>query len=624
MSALISNPVLKSLLRGVVVWSPFWIATTLVFGAIGLVYVVCLKDDTFLASQALLVRDEATGAVMRLGRFQSQTEMKAAQEVILEMAKNQQVVRDALVAAGPESSIAGWFSWGEYPTSYEIEHFANQSISVHAPKGTEFGVTEIIYLDVKAKTKERATKLNRGICDALEYRLQQVRTARADGVISELAHGRESARRELANATERLHEMEREAGSDLSDLRGLTDMIAGGSTSRAEFDQIKNEIRQAELTRQQLNSDRTLLRRASNDPTALMVAPSSLLNSQPGLKKLREGLVEAQLSGSQLTGKFTEDHPLMIASRSTQSSIVNRFSDELRASIAGVEADIALVDEKIERLQSQRTGAEERLSRLADSRAKYSNLVSEVKSRVSIVETAEREHAEANASRESSMSTSLLTRLDSPVVSDKPIGPGRSTIVILCTLSGLFFGLGVVFVATPIDSGPAFGRRWADQIRGRRESDRVTAQPPATTDTPAASILSSSSRRQSDVAAPSPSPPIPQLATPIAPVKHAPIGASVPTGNDTAPQTNASPPLESVQISPESSAELDQAFQELARLKASRPENRSDELSVQMRMEELKRFLTSQTTVQGSSPTASVRGDQIDTSDAPRTRPRHV
>ena len=112
MSSLITNPAIRSLIRGILVWAPLWISTTAIFGSLGLVYVLLFKQDTYLASQALLVRDEATGAVMRLGRFQSQAEMKAAQETILEMAKSHQVVRDALISVGPPKGFSSWFNWG--------------------------------------------------------------------------------------------------------------------------------------------------------------------------------------------------------------------------------------------------------------------------------------------------------------------------------------------------------------------------------------------------------------------------------------------------------------------------------------------------------------------------------
>jgi hypothetical protein len=86
-------------------WRRLWLATTVVFGGLGLAYVLFLKTDMWTASQGLIVRDEANGAVMRLGRFQSQTEMKAAQETILEMARNSQVLREALLEVGPSSGL---------------------------------------------------------------------------------------------------------------------------------------------------------------------------------------------------------------------------------------------------------------------------------------------------------------------------------------------------------------------------------------------------------------------------------------------------------------------------------------------------------------------------------------
>ena len=549
MSALIANPTVRSLLRGVLVWAPFWISTTVLFGGMGLAYVIFLKQDTFLASQTLLVRDEATGAVMRLGRFQSQAEMKAAQETILEMAKSHQVVRDALIAVGPPKGVSRWWGWSEFPSKELVEEVAKSSISVHAPKGTEFGVTEVIYLDVKANARNDAMSLSKALTDALESRLQQVRKARADGVLAELKHARDAAKRELTSSTNRLHEIERDAGSDLSDLRGMTDTVAGAATSRAELDQTKNDLRQAEINRQSLIADRELLVRATEDPTSFIVAPGTVLNSQPGLKRLREGLVDAQLSGSQLTGRFTDNHPSVIASQTAQSTIIKRFLQELRASIAGVESDISLVDGRIQRLETQKESAQERLAKLADSRAAYANLLSEVKSKIAMLESSERELAEVQAARDSSVSTSLLTRLDSPIVSDRPIGPGKTTISGLCAIAGLVLGLGIIFIITPIDASPIFGRRTHDRQRGRRDADLFL-------------------------------------------------------------------PSESAADVPLKTLDIDKAFQELARLKSRKPESRSEELSLQTKVQELSAFL-------------SKRGVQIGretmvNEESPRTIPRQA
>lgn len=633
MSALISNPALKSILRGVVVWAPLWILSTLVFGAIGVVYAYILKSDTYLSSQALLVRDEANGAVMRLGRFQSQTEMKAAQETILEMAKSHQVVHDALAAVGQSPSIVGWmdFGWaglgGEFPSKDLIEQTAKNAIQVHAPKGTEFGVTEVIYLDVKASSPQDAAKLNKALCDSLEARLQQVRKARANGVIEELSHARESARKTLMECTNQLNEIERQAGSDLTDLRGMTDNLSGANTSRVEYDQIKNEIRQVEAARHTLLSDKELLLRASEDPNGLKLAPSSILNAHPGLKRISEGLVDLQISGANILGKFTPSHPSAVASRSAQDSIRSRFHQELRSSLASVDADIELADRKLQRLEAQKRTAEERLSNLASGRASYANLAAEVKSRSVMLDACEKSLAEAQAARDASVSTSLLTRLDAPIVSDRPIGPGRTTLAGMCAIAGLLTGLGFVFVITPIDLGPSYGRRAVDRITGRRTADSFAdaargtsatvkagstfAEPVSSSSTIDASprkrsILPTTENSEDDPSASNEEWPIrknskssdstqssiaprrskmnlkvemeevDEISTPVASeseqqVKSAPVEDNQSTGNE----------------------DIDEAFREIARLKNAKPENRSEEISVQMKINELRSVLSS-------------------------------
>lgn len=644
MSALISNPVVRSLIRGVVVWAPLWVSTTVLFGAMGLVYAFFFKHDTYLASQALLVRDEATGAVMRLGRFQSQAEMKAAQETILEMAKSQQVVRDALITVGPPKGFSSWLSWGEFPSKDLVEEIAKSSISVHAPKGTEFGVTEVIYMDVKANARDEALAMSKALTDALESRLQQVRKARADGVLAELIYARDSAKRELADSTSRLHEIESEAGSDLSDLRGMTDSIAGAATSRAELDQAKNDLRQAEINKQSLLADRDMLVRATQDPTSFIVAPGTILNSQPGLKRLREGLVDAQLSGSQLTGKFTENHPSVVASQSAQSSIVKRFTEELKASIAGVESDISLVDGRIQRLEAQKKSAQVRLAKLADSRAPYANLLSEVKSKVGTLESSERELAEVQAARDSSVSTSLLTRLDAPMVSDRPLGPGRLTITGLCTIAGFIFGLGIVFAVTPIDASPIFGRRSLDRERGRRDADLVRspnlapfklAEEVATVN-PKASVEPKEDEMGGSVSvqaepqrirtyakmklnaesdsphnkATDPTDSLPKLDEAIS---HAYQPLVDPSSYISKPKTMEPKPNSRAEVQ-STSNQVDQAFQELARLKSRKSDNRSDELSVELNMQELTGLVSAQSKGRDAL--------LMETEDFPKMKPR--
>lgn len=478
----ITNTKFVELVRTYWAWRRLWMATTFGFAALGLAYVLLLKDDVWTASQGLIVRDEANGAVMRLGRFQSQTEMKAAQETILEMARNTQVLREALMEVGPETRWLGpnwlrldWLGLGgvpeDWPSQHDVTELANHAIGVRAPQGAEFGTTEVIYLDVKQGSRTRALELNRAVCKALDSRLRLVRIARADGVIDELSRASTLAGEELRRATEQLQVIERAAGPDLADLRGLSEANGNASTSRQMLDAVKTELRQLESQHAQLLTDRNLLKHTQDDPAQLLSAPASILTAHPGLKKLREGLADAQLASSQLRGRFTSTHPLVSVAVSSEKEIKGQLQGELALALATTEKDVENSQARIDSLKRQQRQLEDRLERLARIRAEHDNLNNEVRARTRIHQEAETQLAEARATRDAALSSSLLTRLDEPVLGERPAGPGRTTIVLGMTLSGLFFGLGIVFLLTPLDGQVADSDRWNERL-GRRISDR--------------------------------------------------------------------------------------------------------------------------------------------------------
>jgi polysaccharide biosynthesis transport protein len=470
----ILNQNIKAIAHTLILWLPLWLGVCVVSGLFGGFYAFCLKKDLWLSSQALLVRDEASTTSQRVGRFDSDQQMKAAQETILEVARHEQVVAEAMKAVGPEPS---WFSvWGDknWPSSSAVKSTANSLITIRAPKGAEFGATEVIYLDVRQSTPERALAFNRTLTDALQIRLQEVRRARAESLKTELIHARDLARDYLRQTTEQLQKIERNAGLELSDLRGLTDMIAGGGTSRLHLDQLKSEIRTAETKLREQLDDLSLLEEAIGDPDAFVVAPSSVIESQPGLKRLREGYAEASLNASQLSGRFTEFHPLLEAARRTQHSIQNRLVMELEASRTNLNQEIEGSNQKLNRLKELQKETESKLNGLAEHRAEYANLVAEIKSRTTILETAERELAEIEASANASSSTSLISKLEEPSVSERPIGPGRTTIAGGIAFAGLLLGFAIVFMISPAER--RFGRRASDV--GRRQNDRLAGLVP--------------------------------------------------------------------------------------------------------------------------------------------------
>ncbi|MEZ6133979.1 MAG: hypothetical protein R3C53_03615 [Pirellulaceae bacterium] len=474
-------------------WRWVWASTTAAFTLLGLFYVLFLKSDLWVASQGLIVRDEANGAVMRLGRFQSQTEMKAAQETVLEMAHNTQVLQQALTTVGHDPKWFGLYQSKQPPTSAEIESLAKSGIEVRAPRGAELGTTEVIYLDVRDHSPKRALQLNRAVCDALEQQLQAVRQARADGVISELTTARDVAQQSLNSATQRLQRIEAEAGADLSDLRSLTDANTGGSTNRQVLDSIKAEMRSVEVQLHQLATDMKLAHNSFDDPDQLLVTPSRLVTSQAGLLKLREGLAAAKIKTSDLKGRFTEKHPIVLAALETEGRLREQLREELGLAIQTLTNDIEVAEQQYAKLQSQQEQLESRLSRLAEVRALYANVAAEVRARSQELQDIERELSQTVAARDAAVTSSLITRLDAPMIGEKPIGPGRSTILAGSTFGGLFFGLGIVFLLTPLDGHLNYGRRRYDYSDGTGRRSEDAATPASVARRPAASPVSTPS-----------------------------------------------------------------------------------------------------------------------------------
>lgn len=445
------NPLVSSLATSYWQWRKLWIFTTIGFLGLGLAYAVLLKKDMWVASQALIVRDEATGAVMRLGRFESQTQMKVAQETVLEIARNSQVVEAALKEVGRPAKFFGLMQNNDPPTKSEVEDFAKSCVSVRAPRGAELGTTEMIYLDVKQDSKERAVKLTMAICDALELQLKSVRIERAGGVIQELEAAKSVCEESLQLATEELRKMEVDAGSDLADLRGLSES-AVGSTNRFMLDMVRDELRKADLSIKTMTPNVQFAQAAMDNPSLILQAADALTASNPVILKLREGLSEAMVRTSNLEGKFTASHPEVVNARKAETSFRDNIRSELQRIIQGYEAAIGITQQKMQALDQQERELGQRLNRLAELRPKYSNLVAEVKSRSDKLSQIKNELTETMAARDAAGASSLLTRLDNPVLGEKPIGPGRTTIVGGAAVGGLMFGLGVVFLLIPLDT----------------------------------------------------------------------------------------------------------------------------------------------------------------------------
>lgn len=428
-----------------------WIYPTVLFTAAALVYAL-VKSDTWEASQALVVRNEAHGPTDRPGKFAASDEMKTVQETIVELARSDGVLEAALKQVGPRESAA---TTGEaaltWPTAQDIDDLRG-SVKIAPPNGAEFGKTEVFYVKASAKDRQRALELAAAIVDGLESRFQKLQSDKAASMIEELEHTAKLADSDLAAATAKLAEYEMNVGSDLSELRILNDTPSGNSDLRQKVVAVENELRDA-VTQQRAAAElAVLLRQAKVDETRLVALPDRLLKSHATLSRLIDGLSQARLRTSTLLGSKSDAHPLVIASKTEEQEVLADLKRELDSSIRIAEVEENLQTDRVETLRSQLANTHKRLERLAALRAEYGNRVAEVKSREKLSEDARRNLADARASLAAAASASLINRIDQPTTGPRPAGPGKSMIVLAGMVGGMLVGFAILFLTVPATS----------------------------------------------------------------------------------------------------------------------------------------------------------------------------
>jgi uncharacterized protein involved in exopolysaccharide biosynthesis len=419
-----------------------WIGPLVVVTLAAVVFAL-VRTATWQASQALIVRAEAANGREEPGQFGHADQMKAVQETILEVAKSRGVLEAALVEVGPPAGADD--AW---PAARNVEDL-REKVELVSPKGTEFGSTELFYLNVKDRDRDRAIALARAICDQVESRSQQIRDAKAKSMIDELGKAVSLAQADLDGSTAKLSGLEREVGADLAELRILSDSNTGDSALQRTAGEIRGELRQAQAAHQANQELLGVLEAAQDDPSQLIATPNRLLESQPALQRLKNGLVDAQLQTAQLGGRMSDKHPLVEAAREAERGISRHLHDELAIAIRGLKIDLRLGAERLDMLQGQLADATGRLDRLAGLRATYANLVSETRHRTGLVEQAEQNLAHARASQASAATASLISRVDGPDAGSKPLGPDRAMICLIGLAGGLLAGFGVLMLTVP-------------------------------------------------------------------------------------------------------------------------------------------------------------------------------
>ncbi|TWT94080.1 hypothetical protein Pla108_37920 [Botrimarina colliarenosi] len=439
------------------------------------------------ATQGLVIRSDAAGYTdQRLGKFTDLSEMKTVQETLLELARSQSVVTAVL------SEVLG-----KEPSRQDIADFRDK-LRLNPPGGAEFGKTEVFYVGVLNPNRDRAIAMVKSLTRQLDLRLNELRNERASSLVAEVERSVAIAREQLHKQAETLAAFEGSIGADLIELRHLTSPNGGQSELGQKVLAIESERRQSVDRRRQNEALLNELQTAVENPSRILATPDALLSGQPALRRLKNGLVDAQLVVARTAGTRTPNHPLVVAARHSQQAVQKELVRELPSAIAGVELELQVSQRREEELAAQIAQLRDRSAGLAGQRSEYAELVANVEGQTAVLERSLKQLADAKAARGGANSSSLLASIDEVETGVHPVGPGRTTVTAAGGMAGLLLGATLVFVfyAPPTETpavvlsrtptrGPAAAPSSTPPTAARVEARPALTPAPAPAETPA-------------------------------------------------------------------------------------------------------------------------------------------
>ena len=273
----------------------------------------------------------------------------------------------------------------------------------------------------------------------------------------ELTRIRDAAAVSLRKSSNRLREMEKHLGSDVSTMHGLNSSSSGEGI-KLEISQIRLEKRVVEAELESARNSQEMVITARLNPEKALATSSEFLSTQPTLQALQQSLVEAQKNYAVSVGSYQPNHPQVISSRETITAMRNQIYLELETLERSVASRIKMLENKIHRLSQLEYEENERLAQLGTQRVDHLTLNAEVTKKTELVNNAYSELAEIEALRNAAAHVNWLTRVDSPQVSTRPDGLGKKHTILAGGICGLILGIGLVMLVAPPMVSPHEGR----------------------------------------------------------------------------------------------------------------------------------------------------------------------
>jgi len=247
----------------------------------------------------------------------------------------------------------------------------------------------------------------------------------------------------LDQAVEKLRQMDRQLGSDVSTMGGLNSTVSSEGVKR-DLSQIRIERRTAEAQLANARSSQRMIRAAIDNPDQMLAITGDFLKTQPTLQYLQASLVSAQKTLAAARGRYQQDHPLVKSAQDAVKTVQKQIYNELGTLERGVDSYVATLESNLDRIAQLESAEIDRLTELGADRAKYMQVNSDVAQKTEVLNAIQSELEEVQALRMAAKDVQWITRIDDPQVSTRPDGLGKKAMILGEVLTGLNSCLGSI------------------------------------------------------------------------------------------------------------------------------------------------------------------------------------
>ena len=324
-----------------------------------------------------------------------------------------------------------------------------QQIDIRAPKGAEFGKSEIFQVRVIDRDPDRALAVAETFRDVSQKRYKELYLQKAESLTNQAREAADGARAASSAAQRELRRFELKAGSDLHDLRVLAGRQSADVLLKKALVSVQDERQKIEGAVRERQKRLAALQQAVAGMTdaTLTAMPTHLFAENDFLQPARTQVTNLTARLATLESRFTRQYPEVQAVRRELADARRRFRRALTSFMSSLDADLAARGERLTYLIKQEREGRERLERLERMRTAYTSSADAVERSLQHLRVTERRLAEAAELQARSRRARLLIFVDPPKVEDQPVSPKRRNHVLAGLGLGLVAGVGLAMVS---------------------------------------------------------------------------------------------------------------------------------------------------------------------------------